>query len=169
MKSVSAPDQSPRYRALLQLLRAADTLWHSSRVFFAEWDLSPSQFNILNLLRLSPDGLSQSDLSRELITHRSNVTGLIDRLERRGLVRRRDVASDRRAYQVVLTPAGRRLLEAILPRYYEGAARICEHLTPRRAAGFIADLERVTANAQRAASETTQKKPETRYFPPDLP
>ena len=99
-------ENHPGYRALMELLRSADTVWSASRVFFERWDLSPSQFNVLNLLRLNPAGLSQTDLSRELIMHRSNVTGLLDRLERRGLVARREVAADRRAYNVVLTPAG---------------------------------------------------------------
>ena len=46
----------PRYRALLQLLRTAENLWNASRVFFGRWDLSPSQFNVLNLLSGEPDG-----------------------------------------------------------------------------------------------------------------
>ena len=138
----------PGYRALMKLLRTADTVWNASRVFFERWDLSPSQFNVLNLLRLNPAGLSQTDLSRQLIMHRSNVTGLLDRLEKRGLVARRDVAADRRAYNVVLTPAGVRLLRDILPRYYEEAAQVWERLPARRAAELIADLQQVAQNAQ---------------------
>src|SRR5271157_4235330 len=107
----AAPPSANRpYLALVQLLRAADTLWNASRAFFARWDLSPSQFNILNLLEDRPGGLSQTALGRELVMHRSNLTGLIDRLEKRGLVRRCDVAADRRAYRVVMTPEGSRLL-----------------------------------------------------------
>src|SRR5512136_2414829 len=116
-----ADENHPGYRALMELLRTADTVWSASRGFFERWDLSPSQFNVLNLLRLNPAGLSQTDLSRQLIMHRSNVTGLLDRLERRGLVARREVAADRRAYSVVLTPAGVRLLRNILPRYHQEA------------------------------------------------
>ena len=68
----SAP--GPRYAALIQLLRTAEELWNASRVFFARWELSPSQFNLLNVLTEFPDGCTQSDLSRQLIMHRSNVT-----------------------------------------------------------------------------------------------
>ena len=148
------PDEShPGYRALMELLRTADTVWNASRVFFERWELSPSQFNVLNLLRLNPAGLSQTDLSRQLIMHRSNVTGLLDRLERRGLVARREVAADRRAYSVVLTAAGVRLLRDILPRYYQDAARVWERLPARRAAELIADLQQVAQNAQEIAAE----------------
>src|SRR5256885_1184484 len=98
----------PRYQALLQVLRAAESLWNASRIFFHRWDLSPSQFNVLNLLSDQPGGCPQIELSRQLIMHRSNITGLVDRLEARGLVKRYDVQSDRRVYRVVLTGGGRR-------------------------------------------------------------
>ncbi len=142
-------DSSPRYQALLQLLRSADTVWNASRVFFERWELGPSQFNVLNLLHLNCDGLSQTELSRQLIMHRSNVTGLVDRLEERGLVRRREVAADRRAYRVVLTPVGERLLEDILPRYYEAAERAWGGLPVRRVSELLRDLEAVARNAER--------------------
>ncbi len=145
-------DHHPGYRTLLELLRTADTVWDASRTFFERWDLGPSQFNVLNLLRLYPAGLTQTELSRELIMHRSNVTGLLDRLERRGLVARREVAADRRAYNVVLTPAGVRLLRDILPRYYQNAARVWGRLSARRAAALIADLQQVARNAQQIAA-----------------
>jgi DNA-binding MarR family transcriptional regulator len=146
-------ENHPGYRALMELLRTADTVWNASRVFFERWDLSPSQFNVLNLLRLTPAGLSQTDLSRQLVMHRSNLTGLVDRLEKRGLVARREVAADRRAYSVVLTTAGIRLLRDILPRYYEEAARVWDRLPARRAAELIADLEQVAENAQQIVAK----------------
>ena len=143
----------PHYQALLQLLRTAEALWNASRTFFARWDVSPSQFNLLNLLTDHPDGRSQTDLSRELITHRSNVTGLVDRLEQRGLVARRDVDTDRRAYRVVLTPAGTALLRQILPHYYRAAEQTWGDVSPKRAAAIVADLGTVTEAAARLAEQ----------------
>ena len=49
-------ENHPSYRVLMELLRTADTVWNASRVFFERWDLSPSQFNVLNLLHLNPAG-----------------------------------------------------------------------------------------------------------------
>ena len=146
-------ESHPGYQALMELLRTADTVWNASRVFFERWDLSPSQFNVLNLLHFNPDGLSQTDLSRQLIMHRSNLTGLVDRLEKRGLVVRREVAADRRAYCVVLTAAGQRLLREILPPYYEEAARAWDRLSARRAAELIADLQHVARNVEKIAAK----------------
>lgn len=111
------PPNGPRHQTLLQLLKTSEAIWNASRFFFARWDLSPSQFNVLNLLGLESTGLTQIELSRALITHRSNVTGLVDRLEKRGLVFREAVPGDRRAYHVKLTPVGQETLSEILPEY----------------------------------------------------
>ena len=143
-KKSGAP--GPRYAALLQLLRTAENLWNSSRVFFGRWDLSPSQFNVLNLLRNQPDGLSQTGISRLLIMHRSNATGLIDRLEERGLLQRRATPGDRRAYRVVLTPAARQLLARILPDYYRLAEQVWGDLPVARVSQLLVDLSRLDAN-----------------------
>jgi DNA-binding MarR family transcriptional regulator len=137
-----------RYQALLLLLRTADRIWNTSRLFFDRWDLSPSQFNVLNSLRDYPDGLSQIELSRELIMHRSNVTGLVDRLERRGLVQRNDLASDRRAYRVVLTKRGGALLEDILPQYYRRADEVWESMSTERVIQLTTDLKQLAENAE---------------------
>lgn len=140
---------SRQYPALLQLLRTAEALWNGSRRFFARWDLSPSQFNVLHLLWDQPEGRTQIELSRLLIMHRSNVTGLVDRLEARGLVRRRDNSRDRRAYLVVLSPAGRRLLGEILPEYYRAAEAVWEGLPAEKVEQMTKELEQLERNAGR--------------------
>ncbi len=146
----------PRYKALLQLLRTADTLWNASRVFFARWDLSPSQFNVLNLLSNHPNGLSQIELGRLLLMHRSNVTGLIDRLEKRGLVQRRDHSTDRRAFNVLLTPNGRKLLREIEPLYHQAADKVWGKLSLKRADQLVQELIAVSANAERIAGDISK-------------
>ena len=150
---MSSFESDLRYQALMELLRTSDTIWNASRTFFDRWKLSPSQFNVLNLLHSTPDGLSQTELGRQLIMHRSNLTGLADRLEKRRLVQRKDVAADRRAYRVVLTRAGDRLMSEILPLYYERATRVWDTLPPKRAAELVADLRQLAFNAQRIAGE----------------
>jgi DNA-binding MarR family transcriptional regulator len=147
----------PRYQALIQLLRTADTLWNASRTLFARWNVSPSQFNILNLLMDLPEGRTQVELSRELLMHRSNVTGLIDRLEARHLVERRDAPGDRRAYRVVLTPAGRALVFEVLPFYYQAAERVWGRIAIARARAVVNDLSYVSRNAEQMAAEFTAK------------
>ena len=143
----------PRYQALLNLLRTAENLWNASRALFGQWDLSPSQFNVLNLLIDEPDGLSQVEISRQLIMNRSNVTGLIDRLEKRGLLQRRPTPGDRRAYRVVLTPAARQLVDRILPDYYRLAELVWGDLPVARTRQLLDDLARLDANVTVLANE----------------
>jgi DNA-binding MarR family transcriptional regulator len=143
----NSPSTASRYEALLQLLRTADVIWNTSRLFFQKWDLSPSQFNILNLLDSNPGGLSQSDLGRQLVTHRSNVTGLVDRLEKRGLVARKEVAGDRRAYRVVLTKSGVALLRKILPHYYLKADSVWEGVSKEQISDLLKALDHVAHTA----------------------
>jgi MarR family 2-MHQ and catechol resistance regulon transcriptional repressor len=152
-------DDSPnaRYEALVQLLRTADTLWNASRAFFARWNLSPSQFNVLNLLSDQPDGVSQTGLGRLLITHRSNVTGLVDRLEQRGLVLRADNAGDRRAYRVRLTDPGHRLLKRILPEFHHLAEDVWDGMPAARARQLADALESLSQRARQIP--TTRKDP----------
>jgi DNA-binding MarR family transcriptional regulator len=152
---VNAPaaSGSARYQALLQLLRTADTLWSASHAFFARWDLSPSQFNVLNVLADRPHGLSQIELGRLLITHRSNVTGLVGRLEKRGWVARNDVAGDRRAYSVVLTSAGRKVLQQVLPPFHALADDIWSGIPATRARVLANDLRKLGDTAQRLSGK----------------
>jgi DNA-binding MarR family transcriptional regulator len=79
----------------------------------AELDLHPAQAGALLQLG-SP--LPMNELAALLACDNSNVTGLIDRLEARGLVARQPSSEDRRVKHVVLTAAGRRLRERMLAR-----------------------------------------------------
>ena len=79
----------------------------------AELDLHPAQAGALLQLD-SP--LPMTELAALLACDNSNVTGLIDRLEARGLVARQPSSQDRRVKHVVLTAAGRRLRERMLAR-----------------------------------------------------
>ena len=81
----------------------------------AELELSPAQCHVLHLIE--PDRpLSMGRLADSLACDASNVTGLVDRLESRGLVRRRPSARDRRVKVLELTPAGAHLRSTVLGR-----------------------------------------------------
>jgi MarR family transcriptional regulator, organic hydroperoxide resistance regulator len=92
----------------------------------AELDLHPAQAGALLQLD-SP--LPMTELAVLLACDNSNVTGLIDRLEARGLVARQPSSQDRRVKHVVLTAAGRRLRERMLSRVGR-PTRGFEHLSP---------------------------------------
>src|SRR5690348_14303881 len=83
----------------------------------AELDLAPSQARALHELDLERP-ISMRELADRLKSDPSNVTGLVDRLEARGLVERRPDSADRRVKGLALTSAGARLRERLFARLY---------------------------------------------------
>src|SRR5258707_631040 len=81
----------------------------------AELELSPAQCHVLHLIEPGRP-IPMGQLAETLACHASNVTGLVDRLESRGLVRRRPSAGDRRVKVLILTPTGSRLRALLLDR-----------------------------------------------------
>src|SRR5262245_2862571 len=84
----------------------------------AEFELSPAQCHVLHLIE--PDRpIPMGRVAESLACDASNVTGLVDRLELRGLVRRRPSAEDRRVKVLELTPAGVHLRSVVMERMTE--------------------------------------------------
>jgi DNA-binding MarR family transcriptional regulator len=99
---------------------------------FRPLGLTGAQYNVLNVLAGRKAGMSQRELSEALVVDRSNVTGLLDRMERAGWVRRADDPKDRRVYRVTLTASGRQLWKKANPRYLEGVAGVTRGLSAAR-------------------------------------
>src|SRR5262245_61852871 len=81
----------------------------------AEFELSPAQCHVLHLIEPGRP-IAMGELADTLACDKSNVTGLIDRLESKGLVRRKPSSDDRRLKVLDLTPAGARLRAIVLER-----------------------------------------------------
>src|SRR6476661_3621783 len=81
----------------------------------AELELSPAQCHVLHLIEPGRP-IPMGQLAETLACDASNVTGLVDRLESRGLVRRRPSATDRRVKVLDLTANGSRLRDLLLDR-----------------------------------------------------
>jgi len=79
---------------------------------FAAEDLRPMQYAVLSLIQRNA-GLRQNQVSETLGIKRTNFVPLLDELVRRGLVERRRMAGDRRAAALVLTEAGRALMDRL--------------------------------------------------------
>ncbi|WP_051571732.1 MarR family winged helix-turn-helix transcriptional regulator [Cryptosporangium arvum] len=74
-------------------------------------DLTPAQAQLLCMLKDRPRGLTE--LSRLLGLARPGLSGLVDRIERRGLVQRDNPAHDRRAVTLSTTPLGQQIVDAL--------------------------------------------------------
>ena len=84
-----------------------------------EFDATLPQFDLLAQLYREPDGLRLGELSRRTMVTNGNITGLADRLEADGLIRREALDGDRRVTVAKLTPRGRQTF-AEMARAHEG-------------------------------------------------
>ncbi len=110
-----AKSKHPTCEAWQLLVRFSFTQRATLPALAAELELSPAQGHLLNLL--DPDRpMPMGELAGALSCDASNVTGLVDRLESRGLVQRRPSAGDRRVKVLSLTPLGHRVRSALLER-----------------------------------------------------
>jgi DNA-binding MarR family transcriptional regulator len=119
----------PGFELITAVVAASDALLRESQKFFRPHGLTAAQYNVLNLLSGSPPGLSQRELGDALVVDRSNVTGLLDRMEKAGWVKRSNDPVDRRVYRVSLTPAGRKLWTRLHPLYLEVVAQVTRNFS----------------------------------------
>ncbi len=100
-------DDGLELRIWLRLLTCATLIEHEVRHgLHRSFETTLPRFDVLAQLQRAGKPLSMGDLSRRLMVTNGNITGLVDRLARDGLVRRRRSDEDRRVQVVSLTPAG---------------------------------------------------------------
>jgi DNA-binding MarR family transcriptional regulator len=88
-----------------------------------EFGTTLPRFDLMAQLERAPEGLKMSELSRRMMVTGGNVTGITDQLVAEGMVERRPMPLDRRAFAVRLTPPGRRAFDAMArshERWIEG-------------------------------------------------
>ena len=103
----------PEEAAFLDLLRTTDLLSRGLAQVLKNEELSATQYNVLRILRGSPDGLPCGDIASRMITRDPDVTRLLDRLEKRGLISRSRETKDRRTVIARIAPAGLKLLSGL--------------------------------------------------------
>jgi DNA-binding MarR family transcriptional regulator len=106
--------------------------------------ITPVQYAALFAASRQP-GLDQRTLAGQIGFDTSTIGGVIDRLERRGLVERQASPTDRRVRLLQVTPAGQSLLEAVIPAMLNAQQRILAPLPPADRPRFLAMLKTVVA------------------------
>ena len=100
----------PEEAAFLDLLRTADMLSRGLVQILKTEDISATQYNVLRILRGALEGLPCGEIASRMITRDPDVTRLLDRLEKRGLISRCRETRDRRSVMARITPQGLKLL-----------------------------------------------------------
>jgi len=118
--------------AFLELLRTTDMLSRGMVQVLKAEDLSATQYNVLRILRGAPEGLACGEIARRMITRDPDITRLLDRLEKRGLIARCRETKDRRMVLTRITPDGLKLLAGLDEPVQEGHRKQLGHLGRQR-------------------------------------
>src|SRR6266700_626947 len=122
----------PEEAAFLDLLRTTDLLSRGPAQVLKTEDLSATQYNVLRILRGSPEGLTCGEIASRMITRDPDITRLLDRLEKRGLISRRRETNDRRTVMATITPDGLKVVDRLDRPVQSGHRRQLGHLGRER-------------------------------------
>jgi len=143
-----APFRSREQEAYLALLRTADALQSSVEAKLNEFGLTGTQYNALRILRgAGPEGLPCSEIGERMITRDPDVTRLLNRLEKRGLVTRVRAKADRRVIYGKITTAGLKLLREMDEPLEKHGRQILKHVGQEKLQQLIELLELVRGGA----------------------
>jgi DNA-binding MarR family transcriptional regulator len=126
------------------LRRAQVTIFQRFFELFAEADIRPVQYSILTVIESNP-GLSQKQLAARLGIKKTNLVGLIDELEARGLARRKPTENDRRSHALYLTPRGTVLIARLHRLDASLNARISRMMSAEERRRFCEILRQIAA------------------------
>jgi DNA-binding MarR family transcriptional regulator len=118
--------------AYLALWRTYDRLKILEEELFAAYELTAQQYNVLRLLRAAREPLPTLSLAERLVSRAPDITRILDKLERRGLIERSRSTVDRRTVLVSITAAGRWLLDQLAEPLRRCHRQQLGHLSPEQ-------------------------------------
>lgn len=134
------------HEALLNIYYTASCLKKQGDKFFRPFGLTDVQFNVMMMLGHQSglwDGLSQAQLSDMMLVNRANITSLVDRMEKSGLVVRTSAPSDRRYNIIKLTSRGKKLLIQVEKLYANEVKAVMGELKQSEQKKLITVLETI--------------------------
>ena len=126
----SADFESPVDEAVLNVIVAADYLRAQNEGVCSEFGITPGQYNVLRILRgANQEGHSRCEISERMVERAPDVTRLVDRLEKQGLVVRDRSTEDKRQSITRITEKGLNMLEQMQPKFEEAVRFWSEKLS----------------------------------------
>lgn len=139
------PFASLEQEATLNLARTSDRLTIRFERLFRDYGLTPSQYNILRILRGEARPMPVLEIAERTVTLVPGITGLVDRLERAEFVVRRRCTEDRRVIFVEITAQGIDVLARLDRPVLDLHKKLLGHLAPKELKELIRILEKVRA------------------------
>jgi DNA-binding MarR family transcriptional regulator len=148
----NVPFTSREQEAYLSLLRTADALQSRVEAKLKEFGLTGTQYNALRILRgAGQEGIPCSDIAERMITRDPDITRLLDRLQKRGLVERSRGKKDRRVIYGKITAAGLKLLRELDAPLEKHGRELLRHVAQATLQQLIDLLELVRSGADTPA------------------
>jgi len=143
--------------AFLNLLRTGDDVFAVVSRFLSGHEMGQGRFTVLMLLGMvcEEPPTTPATLAEAAGVTRATMTGLIDTLEKDGLVAREPDGNDRRTIHVRLTPEGRAVLEAMLPDYFQTVTDILRPLSEAERKQLVRLLQKIQAGLPQLTTPTT--------------
>ena len=130
--------------AIVAIARARDRLIHAADEIIREVGLSEPQFNVLRILRGAGEPLPTSEVGRRMITRVPDITRLVDRLEKMGLVsRHRAPEGDRRVVLVSISAKGLEVIAPLDDVLEQHTEKMLSALSSEERAQLVELLERI--------------------------
>jgi DNA-binding MarR family transcriptional regulator len=136
------PGSCPEEVTYLEMLRTMEALSHRFAQVLKTEDLSSTQYNVLRILRGASEGLPCGEIGNRMVTRDSDITRLLDRLERRALITRCRESKDRRTVWTRIMPEGLELLARLDKPMRAAHLERLGHLGTKRL-NLLADLLRL--------------------------
>jgi DNA-binding MarR family transcriptional regulator len=137
------PFEALEQEATLNLLRTTDQLQIQFSRLFREYGLTSAQYNILRILRGEGKPLPILEIASRTITMVPGITGLIDRLEQGGFVRRERCETDRRVIYVAITQASLDVLARLDQPVIDLHQQLLGHLSKSELAELVRVMEKI--------------------------
>lgn len=152
------PFRSPAEALAASLLRTADLVRGELEDALAELDVTGQQYNVLRILRgAGPDGHACSEIGARLVTRDPDVTRLLDRLEKRGLVVRSREHADRRVVTTRVTEAGLAVLAQIDEPLHQAVQELLGHLSRPTLETLLRTLDEARDTNRRSAARSDRR------------
>lgn len=115
----STPFRNAKERAAVNLMFTYSWLISRQKEAFGPFGITAQQYNVLRILRgQHPKPISTSDIRDRMLDRMSDVSRIVDRLVKKGLVTRKTCKADKRLVDVLIAPSGLTLLEQIDQREF---------------------------------------------------
>ena len=142
------PFDSAEQEALLNILRTNDQFQNRFGRLFREFDLTPSQYNVLRILRGEGKPMPCQEIGERMIQVVPAMTGLLDRLEAQGHIRRERCTEDRRVVYIELTDSANELLQRMDAPVNELHQQLIGHLSQTEMKQLSRLLEKARLSVQ---------------------